>query len=410
MVPNSPAYLYEGPLVGISAVPDTRKPAITTYPLPEILFVLLAAAISGCNSVREAETFGRSRLAWLREYYPYADGVPSHDTINRVLAIIAPRAFAAWFGTWVTATFGDAAADELLAVDGKRLAGSADRHAQYRKAADGGQTAKYVLNVLAVGSGIALGHLDISTKNSEVAGAGELLGGFAASLRLKGRCVSGDANFATRGLARVIVDGGGEYVFGLKGRNSILHAAARTAFALVNPVAVAAAEKPSVADASATSLPPPVEPFVTEEHGHGRRERREYRWLAIEAIAASEAEKYAGLRGVVEVTSYREETRGRAGETVERRYYMTTLDGPVAAIAAKIRAHWAIENSLHHVLDVEFGEDASRTRDRDAAVNLSVIRKVAMNFLSTGKSKAGIKHRRLKAALSDEYRTDVLNR
>lgn len=374
-------YDYEGPLHGISSVDDPRYSTITWYSLPEVFFLVLAASVSACNSAIQMATFGEEKLDWLRQYYPYKHGTPSHDTINRLLAIIDSDQFEKWFISWVADKF-ELKASDLLAIDGKRLASSANRMKQMKSRKDGGDYAKIVVNCFAVASGIALGQAAVDSKSGESKGAVQLID----SLDVKGKCISGDANFCNFDLLELITSRGADYLVALKGRNGKLLTAAKDVFG----------------DEHADK-----DEYQTTETGHGREECRTYRLVNTAQLDDTITSSYSMLASVVEVKRERRETRKDADFSTEIHYYVTSLDKGLEEIATKIRQHWAVENSLHHVLDVTFDEDASRMRKGNAATNLSLIRKVAMNYLMPGKSKAGIKKARMRAAFSDKRRSEL---
>ena len=155
------------PLPGVDQIPDPRDTHLVHYPLREVLFLVVAASVSYCDKLTEMAVFGEEKLEWLRKYYPYKYGAPSHDTLGRVLSLIEQRAFEIWFMTWVAQTF-DLKEDELINFDGKRLAGSANKMDQSKKKDEGGKYAKLVVNAFAAGSGIVLGQCDVSSKLSEI--------------------------------------------------------------------------------------------------------------------------------------------------------------------------------------------------------------------------------------------------
>ena len=295
--------------------------------------------------------------------------------------MIKPSQFERWFSEWTAAKF-SIPTDELLAFDGKRLTNSANRMDQCKSRTQGGDYAKIVVNCLAVASGIVLGQRDVSSKASEPEGAGQLI----ESLDVKGKCISGYANFCGFKLLEIIIEQGADYLIALKGRNGKLFAAAQEVFS----------------DESIEK-----EQFETLEKGHGREEKRYYRSVPATAIDDTITAPYPQLSRLVEVQRHRKETRKSEVFTVETHYYVTSLSSEITSLSEKIRQHWAIENSLHHVLDVGFEEDASRMRKGHASTNFSMVRKIAMNYLLPGKSKAGIKQMRTRAAFSDKRRTEL---
>jgi predicted transposase YbfD/YdcC len=374
-------YSPDGPLDGISSIDDPRYEVIVHYTLPEIMFLLLAGSVSFCNSLSEIATFGEEKLDWLRAYFPYKHGTPSHDTLSRVLGMVDPESFHTWFVGWVANKF-DVPVGELIALDGKRLASSANRMDQFKKKNQGGKYAKIIVNCFATGAGIILGHKDVSSKMNEVYGAEQLI----ESLDIKGCCISGDANFCGRKLLELIIGQDADYLIALKGSHPKLHDSAKQAF---NDELIS------------------KHLYQTKETGHGREETRIYRSISVNELPHDITVSYPNLSQLIEVRRERRVVRKTDESSIEHHYYITSLDGAIEALSQKIRAHWRIENNLHHVLDVGFGEDGSRARNKNLASNLSLIRKASINYLMPGLKKTGIKHKRMRAAFSDQRRSEV---
>ena len=369
------------PLPGIHQITVPGGSYLVHYSLPEVLFLVVAASVSYCDKLPGMAVFGEEKLEWLRKYYPYKYGAPSHDTLGRVLSLIERRAFEQWFMTWVAETF-DLEANELINFDGKRLAGSANKMDQSKKKDEGGKYAKLVVNAFAAGSGIVMGQCDVSSKLSEIKGAKQLL----EDLSVEGCCISGDANFCGREFLELIIDKRADYLMALKGKSPILHQATQDAFA----------------DKSVTKSV-----YVTEETGHGREEKRTYRSISVTALPLDVTASYCRLSQLIEVTRERRITRKATEPSLEVHYYITSLDSPVEDLASKVRGHWSIENRLHWTLDVTFGEDENRARTANLASNCSLIRKVSINLHADGPSKVGVKHKRMRAMWSDKTRDKV---
>jgi len=369
------------PLPGIHQIPDPRDAYLVHYPLPEILFLVVAASVSYCDKLTDMAIFGEEKLDWLRKYYPYKYGAPSHDTLGRVLSLIERRAFEQWFMAWVSETF-DLKANELINFDGKRLAGSANKMDQSKKKDEGGKYSNLIVNAFAAGSGIVMGHCDVSSKLSEIKGAKQLL----EDLSVEGCCISGDANFCGREFLELIIDKRADYLMALKGNSPFLHQATQDAFADESVIKVV---------------------HVTEETGHGREEKRTYRSIPATALPLDITASYCRLTQLVEVTRERRITRKATDPSQEVHYYITSLDSSVEDLASKVRGHWSIENRLHWTLDVTFGEDASRARTANLASNCSLVRKMSINLHADGPSKVGVKHKRMRATWSDKARDKV---
>ena len=367
----------------LDSLEDPRNQKQAVYPLRELLFLLIAGTLCGYDELTVIASYGREKLSWLRKYYPYESGVPSHDTLNRVLGLIDKRAFEKLFVQWVACSF-KLDVGELVNFDGKRLNSSADRADQCKKRVEGGQYAQIIVNVYAAGAGIVLAQNNVSDKMDEVKGAEELLGW----LTLEGCCVTGDSNFCGCQLIKKIISSKADYLLALKGKSPKMLAAAKAAFAC--------AQTPKVV-------------FQTEETGHGRYEKRVYRAISAESLPSETASSYVKLSQVVEVTRLRTVTRtGKHME--ETHYYITSLGSGIEQVSDKIRRHWSIENQLHYVLDVSYGEDACRSRTKNAATNLSLIRKITLNLLRKDPEPGSIKTKRMRLAVSEERLDNMLTK
>lgn len=364
------------------SIQDPRNQDLISYSLSEIFFLVVSAVVSNCNDITDIAVFGRSKLGWLRGYYPYKGGTPSHDTIGRVLSLIKIDEFEAAFINWVSEYF-NIAVDELVSFDGKRLASSADRLDQSKPKEKGGKFAEIIVNVFACGAGITLAQTNVTSKMDEQSGAIKLL----ESLDLAGCCVSGDSNFCSRKMIGLILEHKANYLLALKGKSPKLLKAAKAAF-----------EDETIEKSV----------YTTEEQGRGRYEKRVYRSITSSSIVDYvEVATYKGLTQIVEVVRYREVTR-KSKVQKETHYYITSLSDGIETLSQKIRAHWLIENRLHHTLDVQLGEDASRSRKGNQATSLSVMRKIALNLMTEGGKRAGIKEKRLQASLSDTDRDTLV--
>lgn len=367
-----------GPLIGLEQIKDPRYQPFVSHTLPEVLFLVISASLSYCNHATEMETFGNAKLPWLRKYFAYANGIPSHDTICRLLGMIDREAFAEWFSQWVRATF-LLTEDEQIAFDGKRLVGSANKADQSKSKADGGQFAKIIVNVFATRTGLVLAHKDVSCKTDELDGARQLI----RNLEVEGCTISGDNNFCSRDFLKLIIAKKADYLITLKGKSPKLHNAAKAAF-------------------SDEEVPKQV--YVTTETGHGRHEKRTYRSVPVASLPEAVTTTYCKLAQIVEVQRERTVKSGaKKQQKVYTHYYITSKTNELSKLAQGIRSHWAIENNLHWVLDVGFNEDASRATKGNLAANFSLTRKFAYNLIQKMEGK-GIKHRRMRAMLSDEYR------
>ena len=368
---------YE-PLSLQDAFGDLKDPRVRTpeHDLTEMLVVALAAILSGADGWVGIALWGQGQLEWLRRYLPLRNGIASHDTFGRVFAALDARQFEACFVRWVSGIC-PAVAGQVVAIDGKTV----------RRSHGMGRSAIHLVSAYCGALGATLGQVRTADKSNEITAIPALLD----ALLLKGAIVTIDAMGCQREIAAKIVAGGADYVLAVKGNQPALHEAIVQLF-----------------DAQRTQSLRSVrfaEHCQTGKKVHGRIETR--RCVTTDMIDwLDEDGKWAGLRSVAMVEATRE-IDGRV--SLERRYYVNSLPADPKRINEAVRAHWAIENSMHWVLDVAFGEDQCRARVDNAAQNFAILRRIVSNLLRADKAtKVGIKNKRLKAGFDEHYRARML--
>ena len=340
-------------------IPDPRRDHGKRHALPDIFALVLCAVVSGADSFLAIEAFGKARLDWLRRFIPLEHGVPSHDTIRRVFALVDRRHFEASFAAWAQEAFRKTDG-QVVAIDGKRL----------RRARDAGETAITVVSATAITvvsawateAGAALGQVATHDGEGEVSAIPRLLDLLDVS-----RCiVTTDAAGCQTDIAALVVGGGGDYVFALKGNQAGLREDAEQWM-------------------MEATLSGEVDAFETSERGHGREETRRY-WSAPVPDDAVRRYLWPGLASVGLVES----TRTIGGTTsTEQRYFVTSLAVDAEVLAGAVRGHWGVENGLHWTLDVAFREDESRTRVDHGAANLAVARRVCATLIKAETTAEG---------------------
>jgi len=363
-----------------AALPDPRVERGRRHELLDIVTIALCAVICGAESWVEVETFGRAKEAWLRTFLALPNGIPSHDTFGRVFAALDPAQFEACFLAWVVAGT-EPVAGEVVAVDGKCVRRSADAAA--------GRGPLLLLNAWATVRGVALGQVAVPAGGNEITALPALL----EALALEGCTVTLDAIGCQTAVARAIRAQGADYVLAVKANQPWLAEDLAEFFAEAR--ALAFADVAHSADRSVDS-------------GHGRLEIRQV-WATDDPEAllyVDPQRRWDDLRSLAMVEAER-----RVGDTVSRqtRYYISSLPGDARTLGAAIRRHWGVENELHWVLDVAFGEDRCRARKGFAARNFAALRRCALTLLRREPTaRVGIKAKRLKAGWSDDYLAAVL--
>lgn len=354
---------------------DPRIDRKKLHPMPEILLLTLCAVICGAESWGDIETFGKSKLDFLRQYLPYEHGIPSDDTLRRFFRAIDTTQFQRLFVEWIRAWLSPEVAGKVVAIDGKTLRGSHD----------GGQSPIHLVSAFASEAGIVLGQVKTSEKSNEITAIPELL----EWLDVRGATVTIDAMGCQKAIAEKIIAKGGDYLLALKGNQSGLYDDVCLHF-----------EQP--APASLTRMTR----AETIDKGHGRIEVRQCRastdidWLRVRHP------EWKNLGSVVAIDSER-----HSGDmtTQETRYFISSSLVPAQQLLAAVRLHWGIENQLHWVLDMSFGEDQSRIRKDNAPTNVAIIRHAALNMIRQAKKKRmTIKLMRKAAGWDDSVLTDIL--
>jgi len=370
-----------------ATLPDPRVERTKEHLLLDISTIALCTVLCGGEGWAAMETFGRTKEAWLRTFLALPHGIPSHDTFGRVFARLDPAAFGRCFLAWTRAVAPDRAppgATPVVAIDGKTLRRSHDRAA--------GQAALHLVSAWASASGLVLGQVAVDDKSNEITAIPVLL----RLLALEGATVTIDAMGCQTAIAAQIVAQGGAYVLALKDNHPTLHAEVREAFARGR------------ATAFADYAPGDHDHARTVDKDHGRLEIRRYWTLTDPDLLAylDPAGAWAGLRAIGLVEA---ERHVGATVTVEQRHYLLSGAGGAATFGRAVRSHWGIENRVHWVLDVTFGEDNCRVREGHSPQNFAVLRHLALNLLRQERTRQGsMPTKRFTAALDDTYLATVL--
>jgi predicted transposase YbfD/YdcC len=362
----------KSPISFFSDLRDPRVERTKAHLLEDILFITIAAVICGAETWDDIELFGKSKESWLRTVLKLPEGIPSHDTFNRVFSLLDPKELEEGFLQWVrsvaTLTNG-----EVVSIDGKSIRGSRS---------NGGKNIVHMVSAWASENNVVLGQVKTDDKSNEITAIPELL----KLLVLKGCIVTIDAMGCQKDIASAIIAKEADYILALKGNHANLCQQVEDSFRFL--------EAKSVSE--------------EVDYGHGRVETRIC--SAIDDLQMLRHGKgWESLRTIVRVESERFIKATGKTEKEEPRYYISSLPADAVLLNRSIRSHWGIENSLHWVLDVAFNEDHSRKRAGCAAQNFSVINRIALNLLKNEKTiKVGVRGKRLNAGWNERYLLKLL--
>jgi predicted transposase YbfD/YdcC len=358
----------------LKEVPDPRVDRRKLHSLSDILSIAICALLCGADSFEDMEVFGEAKSDWFGTFLELPHGIPSHDTFNRVFAALNPQAFLESFMRW-TQSLRAAVDQEIVALDGKAL----------RRAINKGDCPKVIVSAWAADNGLALGQLKVDDKTNEITAVPKLL----RALELAGCIVTLDAMGCQKNIAKEIKEADADYVLALKGNQGQTHA-----------------EVKSYLDDAIARGAKGLAFVETVDKGHGRLEVRRY-WQSDDLKWFADRADWEGLQSVGVVEAIRE-INGQS--SVERRYYLSSLSVDAKRFARAVRSHWSIENQLHWVLDVNFGEDQSRARSGYASENLATLRRWALNLVKSDqlKKKRSLKARKKAAGWDNRYLLHLL--
>jgi predicted transposase YbfD/YdcC len=356
---------------------DPRRPGRTfAFPLSEIITIALCAVIGGANSWVAVETFGIAKQAWFRRFLTLENGIPAHDTFGRVFALLSPADFQHCFQQWIAGVC-EGLGIRHVAIDGKRLAGSADEGL--------GIKAIHLVSAWATEVRLTLGQVAVDEKSNEITAIPKLL----EMLEMAGALVTIDAMGCQKEIAAKVRDQRADYVLAVKENQPHLYEDVVQLFE-------EALEQ--------ESLEATWECHSSQESNHGRDELR-LCWVSHNVAGIRDRPLWKDLSSVIVLVTER-----RTGDQCQNevRYYISSRKGSAAVFAQVIRGHWGIENECHWTLDVVFQEDASRVRKGHEAENVGWLRRMVLSMLKQVKGKRSLNATRLAAGWSEDCLEQIM--
>lgn len=356
----------------LSEIEDFRKGNAKKYRLQDILLTGTLAIICNMDGYTEMEMFVRHERAYLEPFCDFSEGVPSHDTFGKVFSRLNPAVLSEKFSEWMSKLRLELAGTaelqgKTIAVDGKTI----------RRSGGENQRASHVITAFASELELVLGQVKTEEKSNEITAIPELLRLF----QIKGNIITIDAMGTQKEIAQTIIEREADYVLAVKGNQKRLYEDIE--FHLDS----------EIKDKGKAAMKEQGHYAISRTKDHGRIETREC-YISPETDWFEWKKDWAGLKGSGVIISRRQE--GDKPETVDRHYFIYSLNSPSAADLLRIkREHWAIENKLHWMLDMAFSEDNCRVRAQNAAEVFNILRKLALQMLKTQSSyKCGMKSKR----------------
>jgi predicted transposase YbfD/YdcC len=359
---------------------DPRSSINRRHPLASVIVIAILAVLAGAGGPTAIARWAELKKDLLLQLLDLPHGIPSKDVFRRVLMVLNPTAFQACFARWLWSLRTDAAAETgveqpVLAVDGKTL----------RRSHDGskGLGAVHSVSVWASEFGLSLGQVACAEKSNEITAIPELL----RIVDIEGAIITIDAMGTQKAIAEQIVAGGADYVLALKGNQGSLHQAVID----------------SIDEQLEGELSDSKE-HTTVEKGHGREEARTY----LQLPAPKELPGFTLWKGLKSIGVATSHCLRDGKETVEVRYYLSSLEVDVERFARSVRGHWSIENGCHWSLDLTFREDESRLRERHLTQNFAWLNRFALSLLKQHPGRQSLVMKRRSCGWSDAFLMEVI--
>ena len=364
------------------AVADPRVEGRSKHLLIDVLVISVCAMLCGAEGISDIEVFSVAKYKWLKKHLALPNGLPSYDTIARVLSIIDPSALERAFANWV---------ESMIATSGRKLSNlSIDGKVSAGTKLGRSQNVLQTVSVYSNDHNLTLVEKMSSKEGGEVRGAAECL----ELLNLKDAFVTMDAGIGCKEIASKIIAAGGDYLIPLKG--SRRKWAEEIHELLSHP-------KAKILHA------------VTDDIHKGRGEHRECLLLNAKKLSEGFLNTCPGAQSIFSITRDRlaenkflRKAESELKHSTEITFYVSSRRLNAQEALEKTREHWGIENKVHWVLDVAFKEDDCGVRAKELARALSLIRKIALNIIRRSKTTGSVRGRLKMAAWNNDFLEEIL--
>lgn len=361
---------------------DPRSQVNQLHPLSSVVVIAIMAILAGASGPTSIGRWAKHKQTFLASVLDLPNGVPSKDVFRRVLSLLEPACFQECFANWLCALRQKAAGKTdverpTFAIDGKSSRRSHDRK--------NGVGPLHAVSVWASEYGLSLGQVACAEKSNEITAIPELL----RLVDVAGAIITIDAMGTQKAIAAQIVEQKADYVLALKGNQETLH-----------DEVIAYIEEHMTTDFANVA----VRRLTTKNKGHGREETRFYYHMPVPGHLR-DLKLWKGLKSIGLAVSV---CIRNGKETIETRYYISSLPVGVKQFAHAVRSHWSIENTCHWTLDMTFRQDESRVRDQHARANLAWLDRLALSLLKQHPERDSIAMKRRSCGWNDDFMLEVL--
>jgi len=363
-------------------LPDPRSEVNRLHLLGDVIVIAICGVLANADGPSAIEKWAQLNARWLKEHLKLANGIPSRDTIRRVLTALHPLTFQRCFAQWIDSLsfLSDqqkAEQKKHIAIDGKALRRSHDKKNHLG--------ALFIVSAWASDRGISLGQMATEEKSNEITAIPKLLD----EIELENAIITIDAAGCQKNIAEQIINGGGDFVLALKSNHPKLYETVQDLFL------------DHLEDDFARI---PVSRYEESETGHGRIEQRSYFQVTVPPDMQGR-DQWVGLKTIgAAVRVYQQ----NGEEKSDVRYYPCSMRRNGKLFAGAVRGHWGIENTLHWSLDMTYREDESRVRNRNFAENLSWLRRLTLSLIKQHPGKQSYAMKRRMAGWSVGFLMQIL--
>jgi predicted transposase YbfD/YdcC len=361
---------------------DPRSSVNQLHPLSSVVVIAIMAILAGASGPTSIARWAKHKKTFLMSVLELPNGVPSKDVFRRVLSLLKPECFQECFANWLCALRQKASGKTeverpTFPIDGKTSRRSHDRAH--------GVGPLHTVSIWASEYGLSLGQVACAEKSNEITAIPELL----RLVDVAGAIITIDAMGTQKAIAAQIIEQKADYVLALKGNQETLH-----------DEVIAYIEEQMKDDFANVA----VRRLTTKNTGHGREETRFYYHMPVPGHLR-DLKLWKGLKSIGLVVSV---CIRNGKETIETRYYISSLPVGVKQFAHAVRSHWSIENTCHWTLDMTFRQDESRVRDKHARVNLAWLDRLALSLLKQHPERDSIAMKRRSCGWNDDFMLQVL--